>query len=71
VLLEVIQQQFSLMQQWFQPLHQATSANDARVEQLEAVVQQTLHRYTELLKRLEDGKIVTALKESREQTSCR
>jgi hypothetical protein len=63
VLLEVIQQQFSLMQQWLQPLHQATSANDTRVEQLEAVVQQTLHRYTELLKRLEDGKIAVSIKE--------
>jgi hypothetical protein len=63
VLIEVIQQQFSLMQQWLQPLHQATSANDTRVEQLEAVVQQTLHRYTELLKRLEDGKIVVSIKE--------
>jgi hypothetical protein len=63
VLLDIIQQQFSLMQQWLQPLHQAASANDSRVVQLEDIVQQTLHRYTELLKRLEDGKMVVSIKE--------
>ena len=62
-LLDIIHQQFSLMQQWLQPLHQTASANDARVAQLEQAVQQTLHRYTELLQRLEDGKIVAAIKE--------
>jgi hypothetical protein len=62
-LLDIIHQQFSLMQQWLQPLHQAASANDARVAQLEQAVQQTLHRYSDLLKRLEDGKIVVSLKE--------
>jgi hypothetical protein len=63
VLLDIIQQQFSLMQQWLQPLYQGASAHDARVAQLEDVVQQTLQRYTELLKRLEDGKMVVSLKE--------
>lgn len=63
ILLEVIQQQFGVMQEWLQPLHQATHANGVRVEQLEQVLQQTLHRYTELLKRLEDGKIVASLKD--------
>jgi hypothetical protein len=51
------------MQQWLQPLHQTASANDARVAQLEDIVQQTLHRYAELLKRLEEGKMVVSLKE--------
>jgi hypothetical protein len=64
VLLEVIQKQFSVMQQWLQPMQQMTHVNSARVEQLEQVFQQTLQRYTELLNWLEDGKIVTSLKES-------
>lgn len=63
ILLEIIQQQFSTMQAWLQPLHQAASANNSRVQHLEQVLQQTLHRYTELLKRLEDGKSVASLKE--------
>jgi hypothetical protein len=63
VFLEIIQQQFSLMQQWLQPLQQTASASDSRVGHLEQLVQQTLDRYTELLKRLEDGKIVVSLKE--------
>jgi hypothetical protein len=64
VLLEVIQKQFSVMQQWLQPMQQMTHVNSARVEQLEQIFQQTLQRYTELLNWLEDGKIVTSLKES-------
>jgi hypothetical protein len=63
VLLDIIQQQFGLMQQWLQPLHQAASANDARVAQLADIVQQTLQRYTELLKRLEDEKMMVSIKE--------
>jgi hypothetical protein len=45
-------------------MQQMTHVNSARVEQLEQVFQQTLQRYTELLNWLEDGKIVTSLKES-------
>jgi hypothetical protein len=63
IILEVIQQQFTIMQKWLHPLHQATQDNGARVAQLEQVLQQTLHKYTELLSRLEDRKIVTSLKE--------
>ena len=62
VLLDVIQQQFTIMQQWLLPLQQMSQASDARAEKLEQTLQQTLHKYTALLKWMEEGKIVAPLK---------